>query len=85
MKNSNLTSTKKPSARRIQVRQSGVHGKGVFAGQDILKGETIIEYVGEIISAQEAEDRHPHDPKDPNHTFYFQIDEDRVIDAQLQT
>jgi len=81
MKNSNLNSAKKPSARRIQVRQSGVHGKGVFAGQDILKGETIIEYVGEIISAQEAEDRHPHDPKDPNHTFYFQIDEDRVIDA----
>ena len=81
MKNSSLTSAKKPSARRIQVRQSGVHGKGVFAGQDILKGETIIEYVGEIISAQEAEDRHPHDPKDPNHTFYFQIDEDRVIDA----
>jgi uncharacterized protein len=81
MKNSNLTSAKKPSARRIQVRQSGVHGKGVFASQKILKGETIIEYVGEIISAQEAEDRHPHDPKDPNHTFYFQIDEDRVIDA----
>jgi uncharacterized protein len=81
MKNSNLTSAKKPAARRIQVRQSGVHGKGVFASQDILKGETIIEYVGEIISAQEAEDRHPHDPKDPNHTFYFQIDEDRVIDA----
>jgi hypothetical protein len=25
--------------------------------------------------------RHPHDPKDPNHTFYFHVDEDRVIDA----
>ena len=81
MKNSNLQSLQKPSSRRIQVRQSGVHGKGVFARQDIPKGETIIEYVGEIISAKEAEDRHPHDPKDPNHTFYFQIDEDRVIDA----
>jgi SET domain-containing protein len=75
-------SSKTPkSTRRIQVRQSGVHGKGVFALQDISKGETVIEYVGEIISAQEAEDRHPHDPNDPNHTFYFQIDEDRVIDA----
>lgn len=71
----------KTNARRIQVRQSGVHGKGVFALQDIAKGETVIEYIGEIISAQEAEDRHPHDPSDPNHTFYFQIDEDRVIDA----
>ena len=81
MKNSSSTSAKKPSISRIQVRQSGVHGKGVFARQDILKGETIIEYLGQIISAQEAEDRHPHDPRDPNHTFYFQIDEDRVIDA----
>jgi hypothetical protein len=71
----------KTNARRIQVRQSGVHGKGVFALQDIAKGETVIEYIGEIISPQEAEDRHPHDLSDPNHTFYFQIDEDRVIDA----
>ncbi len=81
MTNSKLASVTKSGTRRIQVRQSGVHGKGVFARQDIAKGETIIEYIGEIITAQEAEDRHPHDPQDPNHTFYFQIDEDRVIDA----
>ena len=67
--------------RRIQTRRSGVHGKGVFALQDIGEGETIIEYVGEIISWNEAQRRHPHDPDDPNHTFYFHIDEDRVIDA----
>lgn len=75
------STTPKTTVRRIQVRRSGVHGKGVFAVQDIAKGETVIEYIGEIISAQEAEDRHPHDPSDPNHTFYFQIDDDRVIDA----
>lgn len=71
----------KSSTRTIQVKKSGVHGKGVFAARDIAKGETLIEYVGEIISAQEAEDRHPHDPNDPNHTFYFQVDDDKVIDA----
>lgn len=71
----------KTSSRKIQVKKSGVHGKGVFAARDIAKGETLIEYVGEIISAQEAEDRHPHDPNDPNHTFYFQVDDDKVIDA----
>ncbi len=69
------------SSRRIQVRRSGVHGKGVFALQDIAEGETIIEYVGEVISWDEAQDRHPHDPSDPNHTFYFHVNEDRVIDA----
>ena len=69
------------SNRRIQTRRSGVHGKGVFAVQDIAEGEVIIEYVGEIISWAEAQRRHPHDPQDPNHTFYFHIDEDHVIDA----
>lgn len=68
--------------RRIQTRRSGVHGKGVFAVQDIAEGETIIEYVGEVISWKAAQDRHPHDPKDPNHTFYFHVDEKHVIDAK---
>jgi len=69
-------------ARRIQTRRSGVHGKGVYALVDLAEGETVIEYVGEIISWDEALRRHPHDPKDPNHTFYFHIDEDHVIDAK---
>ena len=34
--------------RRIQTRRSGVHGKGVFAVQDIPKGEVLIEYTGQI-------------------------------------
>jgi uncharacterized protein len=71
------------SSRRIQTRVSGVHGKGVFATQSIAKGESLIEYVGEIINWTEALKRHPHDPTDPNHTFYFHIDEDHVIDAKV--
>src|SRR5206468_422343 len=70
------------SGRRIQVRRSGVHGKGVFALRDIAEGEVIIEYVGEIISWKEADRRHPTNPEDPNHTFYFSIgDGKKVIDA----
>ena len=72
-----------PAQRRIQTRRSGVHGKGVFAVQDIAEGEVLIEYTGEIISWQQAQDRHPHDPLQPNHTFYFHVDEDRVIDANF--
>src|SRR5437868_1352361 len=52
-----------PSGRRIQVRRSGVHGKGVFAVAPIAKGEIVIEYKGEVISWPEALRRHPHDPK----------------------
>jgi SET domain-containing protein len=68
--------------RRIQVRRSGVHGRGVFALRPIPRGETIIEYTGEVITWKEALRRHPHDPADPNHTFYFHIDDGRVIDAK---
>jgi SET domain-containing protein len=69
--------------RRIQTRRSGVHGKGVYAVTDLAEGETLIEYVGEIITWDEALRRHPHDPSDPNHTFYFHIDEEHVIDAKV--
>ena len=73
--------TSTTAARRIQTRHSPVHGRGVFALVDIPKGERIIEYVGEIISWDEAQRRHPHDPAQPNHTFYFHLDDEHVIDA----
>ena len=68
-------------ARRIQVRRSGVHGKGVFALRLIVGGERIIEYRGDRISWREANRRHPHDPAQPNHTFYFHVDDKTVIDG----
>jgi hypothetical protein len=74
----------RPSGRRIQTRRSDVHGNGVFAVQDLAEGETLIEYKGEIISWKEALRRHPHDPAQPNHTFYFHIDDGRVIDGNVK-
>ena len=74
---------KTAAPRRLQVRRSGVHGKGVFALQPLKKGEVVIEYKGEVIDWPEALRRHPHDPSDPNHTFYFHIDEQHVIDAKV--
>src|ERR1700712_4165451 len=76
------TPAAKTGGRRIQVRKSGVHGKGMYAVAPLKKGEVLIEYKGEIIDWQEALRRHPHDPKDPDHTFYFHIDEHNVIDAK---
>ena len=73
----------KADGRRIQVRRSGIHGRGVFALKPLAKGETVIEYTGEVITWREALRRHPHDPKDPNHTFYFHIDDRHVIDANV--
>ena len=66
----------------IEVRQSTVHGRGVFAKEDIPKGTKIIEYIGQVIDWDEALRRHPHDPSQPNHTFYFGLEDGCVIDAK---
>ena len=68
---------------RLRVRRSGVHGRGVYALRPFAAGETVIEYTGEIISWPEALRRHPHDPLQPQHTFYFHIDDEHVIDGKV--
>ncbi|MBO9689832.1 MAG: SET domain-containing protein-lysine N-methyltransferase [Mitsuaria chitosanitabida] len=74
----------KGKATRIQVRASGVHGRGVYAVAPIPAGDKIIEYKGERISWDEAIERHPHDPSQPDHTFFFHLEEgDGVIDAAV--
>ena len=84
LNHTSVKSAQNASRRRIQVRRSAIHGKGVYALRDIAQGETIIEYVGEVISWAQAQARHPHDPHQPNHTFYFHIDAERVIDARTR-
>lgn len=75
--------THKHRGRRIQVRRSGVHGRGVYALRKIKKGETIVEYKGQMVTWEQAERRHPHNADDPDHTFFFHIDDDHVIDANV--
>jgi len=48
---------KATTSKWIVVRDSRIHGKGVFASRDISKGTKIIEYVGEKITKKEAEKR----------------------------
>jgi SET domain-containing protein len=67
--------------RRIAVRNSSIHGHGVFALRRIPKGARIIEYKGKLITDKEADRRysriHEHSP----HTMLFSIDGGLVIDA----
>ena len=70
-------------SKKIEVRTSIVHGRGVFALRDLKAGEKIIEYKGERIDWAEAENRHPHDPKQPEHTFYFSLETGLVIDGAV--
>lgn len=66
---------------RLEVRSSLIHGKGVFARTPFAEGEKIIRYLGTTIDWAEALRRHPHDPSQPNHTFYFTLDDEYVIDG----
>lgn len=70
------------TGRRTEVRESGVHGKGVYARRPLRTDDTVLEYKGEIITWKEALRRHPHDPAQPNHTFYFHLDDGHVIDGK---
>ena len=65
----------------IEVRHSPIHGYGVFALRRIRKGTTVIEYLGDRVSHDEADARY--EDKDPydNHTFLFTVDSRTVIDA----
>jgi uncharacterized protein len=67
--------------RRTQVRASGIHGRGVYAIRPIKTGDAVLEYKGKIITWRKAQALHPHDPGQPNHTFYFHLDCGHVIDA----
>jgi SET domain-containing protein len=78
--------SKKASERgnaKAAVRESPIHGRGVVARIPIASGERICEYRGERIDWPEALRRHPHDPEQPFHTFYFSIDDEMVIDGNV--
>ncbi|NDY82405.1 SET domain-containing protein [Orrella sp. NBD-18] len=63
------------------VKTSKIHGNGVFAARAIPAGTKIIEYAGTTISAKEADRRHPTNPDDPFHTFFFSLSSGKVIDG----
>ncbi|HEY6922974.1 MAG TPA: SET domain-containing protein-lysine N-methyltransferase [Steroidobacteraceae bacterium] len=65
----------------LLVRDSNVHGRGVFATRRIEKGERIIEYLGERVSHEEADRRYELKEENDSHTFLFIVDSKTVIDA----
>jgi len=74
----------KAAPRRLYaVRNSAIHGRGVFAAAPIPKGARIVEYRGERVDWDEAIKRPDSDPANPFHTFFFSLDDGRVIDANV--
>ncbi len=79
MRKRSTTNKAGKAVRRIEVRASGVHGRGVYATKPIAKGTRIIEYTGKRILWKEV----ANDLED-EHTFLFGLDNGKdVIDPEV--
>lgn len=63
------------------VKESPIHGRGVFAREDIPPGTRIIEYTGEHISSDESARRQEAGGGPVNHTFFFSLADGSLIDG----
>ncbi|MFL5582208.1 MAG: SET domain-containing protein [Gemmatimonadaceae bacterium] len=70
-------------SRAYRVGKSPIAGRGVFATRRIPKGTRIVEYVGERITPEEADERYDDDTMDVHHTFLFIVDDDTIVDAAV--
>ena len=68
--------------KKIEARQSAIHGNGVFASAPIAKGERVIRYKGLLRTHTEV-DRVYADELDTGHTFLFTLNDKYVIDANV--
>jgi len=69
--------------RPVETRNSGIHGRGVYATRAIKKGTRIIEYLGDRVSHEAADKRYEDHDENDNHTFLFIVDKKTVIDAGI--
>ncbi len=65
------------------VRNSKIHGRGVFAKRLIRKGTRVIEYTGPIVSEKEADKIGTQNENGHSHTMLFQIGKNRVINGNV--
>lgn len=72
-----MDTTTSKGGRRIAVRRSSIHGKGVFATMHIPAGTRLIEYKGQRISEDDSE----HLYTETTHTFLFMLENNEVIDG----
>ena len=68
------------SEKLVEVRNSTIHGRGVFAVKPIKKGSRVIEYKGKRLTHKEA-DRIYGGTSETGHTFLFTLNDYYVIDA----
>ena len=73
----------KTSRHKIERRQSSIHGNGVFAIEDIAKGERIVRYKGRLRTHEEVDEEYAAEDEN-GHTFLFTLNDDYVIDGAFE-
>jgi SET domain-containing protein len=65
----------------FRVKNSAIHGRGVFACRKIRTGTLILEYLGERISYEQACEEAAARDDESNHTFLFSLEDGNVIEG----
>ncbi|KAL1705532.1 hypothetical protein EV121DRAFT_258335 [Schizophyllum commune] len=68
--------------KHLRFARSPIHDWGLYAMERIVRGEMVIEYVGEVIRAQVADKREAtYERQGIGSSYLFRIDEEIVVDA----
>ena len=68
--------------RRVEVNKSHIHRLGLFAREDFMPNDIVIEYVGELIDNEEADRREKqYEERGIGDCYLFRLDREWVIDA----
>jgi len=69
--------------KKIYTAKSKIEGKGVFAEEEIKKGEDIIEYNGDKINSDEGDAR-ADEQLNKGHLYIFKLNEEFDIDGDIK-
>jgi hypothetical protein len=70
-------------SRRVSVRRSAIHGRGVFARAHLLAGEGILTYGGTVRSWEDAVADYQSSDAEDGHTFFFDLGNGQVVDGGI--
>lgn len=69
-------------SRNLLLRQSPIHGNGVFAARDLQAGKRLIQYRGALRPHDEVDECYGGDVES-GHTFLFTLNDHFVIDGNV--
>ena len=65
--------------KQVIVKESDIHGKGIFISTDIREGEKIMSIIGEVIDGYECERRE----EEEENVYIFWSDDNTYIDTAM--